>query len=146
VGTSFIRYRDRGFWSRDASIELWLYLLAQEVRGFDDPPEWLRSAAEDWQLQATLGMVGCISAGLDEYASTPERAAVIQRLAERALAGLRERGEMVPAAWLNALGLGGPEASFTRDVSTEVFTPVGEAFIRLLRGEITWDAATSPLL
>jgi hypothetical protein len=146
VGTSFTRYRGTGFWSRDASLELWLYLLAQEVRHLDSPPEWLRAAAEDWHLQATLGMVGCVSAGLDQHAPTPERVALVLQLAERALAGLRGREEVLPAVWLNSLGLGGPGATFTRDVSTEMFTRVGEAFIRLLRGEITWDASSSPLL
>jgi hypothetical protein len=146
VGSSFTDYRERGFWSRDASIELWLYLLAQEVWRLDAPPDWLRAAADDWQLQATGGFVGCVSAGLDEHAPTPERAAVILGLAEQALTGLRERGKVLSAAWLNSLGLGGPGSSFTGDVPAEVFTRVGEAFIRLLRGELTWDAATSPVL
>ena len=97
MGSSFTEYRERGFWSRDASIELWLYLLAQEVRRLDDPPAWLREAAEDWHLQATVGMGGCVSAGLDQYVPTPERAAVILGLAERALARLRERGEVLRA-------------------------------------------------
>jgi hypothetical protein len=146
VGSSFTRYRGTGFWSRDASIELWLSLLAREARRLEDPPEWLRAAAEDWHLQATVGMCGCVSAGLDEYAPTPERAAVVLELAERALAGLRDRGEVLPATWLNSLQLGGPGATFTRDLPTEVFSRVGEAFIRLLRGEVVWDAVTSPLL
>lgn len=146
MGSSFTRYRGHGFWSRDASIELWLYLLAQEVRTMDCPPEWLRAAGEDWLIQATVGMGGCVSAGLDEYASTTERLTVILALAERVLTGLRERGEVLTEGWLNSLELGGPGATFTRDLPTEVFTRIGEAFIRLLRGEITWDAATAPVL
>jgi hypothetical protein len=147
VGTSFTEYRGTGFWSRDASIELWLYQLAQEVRQLDNAPEWLRAAAEGWHLQATVGMGGCVWTGLDEHATTPERVALVLQLAERALAGLRGRGDVLPSAWLNSLGLGGPgAATFSRDWPTEVFTRVGETFIRLLRGEVTWDAATSPIL
>jgi hypothetical protein len=146
VGSSFTRYLGRGFWSRDASIELWLCLLAQEVWRLDTPPEWLRAAAEDWQLQATTGFGGCVSAGLDGHAPTAERAAIVLDLAERTLAGLRERGETLPAAWLNSLGLGGPGSVFLQDVPAEGFVRVGEAFVQLLRGEISWDAATSPLV
>jgi hypothetical protein len=135
-----------GFWSRDASIELWLYLLAQEARQQVNLPQWLRAAADDWHIQATAGMGGCVSAGLDEHAPTPERVALVLQLAERALTQLRVRGDVLPSAWLNSLGLGGPGATFARDLPTEVFTRVGETFIRLLRGEITWDAATSPVL
>jgi hypothetical protein len=146
MGSSFTEYRGAGFWSRDAKIELWLYLLAEEIRRLDDPPAWLRAAAEDWHTQATAGMNGCVSAGLDQHIPTPERAAVVQELAERALAGLRARGEVLPAGWLNSLGTGGPGASFTQDCPAEVFSPVAQAFIRLLRGEVQWDAATSPVL
>jgi hypothetical protein len=145
VGSSFTEYRGAGFWSRGASIELWLHLLAQEVRRLDHPPAWLRAAAEDWHLQATVGVGGCVSAGLDEHAPAPERVALVLQLAERALAGPRERGDVLPSAWLNSLGLGGPGATFTRDWPAEVFTRVGETFIRLLRGEVTRDAATPVL-
>jgi hypothetical protein len=84
--------------------------------------------------------------GLDEHASTPERADVVVALAERALAGIRGRGEMLSAAWLNSLGLGGPGSCFMQDVPAVVFIRVGEMFIRLLRGEVPWDAATSPVV
>jgi hypothetical protein len=146
VGSSFTEYQGAGFWTRDVSIELWLYLLAEEARQLDNLPAWLQEAAEDWHIQATVGMGGCVSAGLDQYAPTPERAAVVWELVERALDRLQARGEVIRADWLNTLGLGGPGATFTRDLPAEVFTRVGEALIRLLRGEITWDASTSPVL
>jgi hypothetical protein len=146
MGSSFTRYRDRGFWSRDGTIELWLYLLAREARQLETRPDWLSKAAEDWEIQATAGFTGCVSAGLDEHASTPERAAVVLALAERALAGLRGRGETLSMAWLNSLGLGGPGSCFTQDVPAVIFIRVGEVFLRLLRGEVTWDAATSPVI
>lgn len=146
MGTSFIEYREHGFWSRDAAIELWLYLLAQEARELNERPNWLSDALDDWQIQATAGGVGCLSAGLDQHASTPERSAVVLSLAEQALARLRSRGETLPARWLNSLGLGGPGSCFTEDVPVVVFIRVGEAFIQLLRGEISWDANSSPVV
>jgi hypothetical protein len=146
VGSSFTEYRGTGFWTRDGSIELWLYLLADEVHRLNDAPAWLRDAADDWRTQATVGMNGCVSAGLNEHAPTPERAAVVEELAARALVGLRARGDVVHAEWLNTLGLGGPGTIFGRDLPVEVFTRVGEALVKLLRGEITWDASTSPVL
>jgi hypothetical protein len=145
MGSSFTAYRGRGFWSRDASIELWLGLLAEEVRRLESPLDWLSEAAEHWHLEATIGGGGCISARLDTYASTPERAAVVLQVAEQTLARLRERGEILSVAWLNSRGVSVP-STFQKEVPAEVFTRVGEAFIRLLRGEIVWDAATSPVL
>jgi len=83
-----------------------LYLLAEEARRLNNPPEWLGGAAKDWHIQATAGMGGCVSAGLDRHAPTSERVDVVLGLAERALDGLRGRGEVLPASWLNSLGLG----------------------------------------
>jgi hypothetical protein len=146
MGKSFIEYGEHGFWSRDQKIELLLYLLAQEGRNLDNPPEWLRSASDYWQSMATVGAIGCLDAGLDQYATTPERTAIILELAERVLAGLRQRGDLLPITWLNSLGLGGPGAYFVSDCPAEMFTRTVEAFIGLLRGEIAWNAATSPVL
>jgi hypothetical protein len=146
MGSSFTSFHDRGFWTRDASLELWLYLLATEVRRLDAAPEWLREAADDWTTQATVGMTGCVSAGLDDYASTPDRVAALLSLSNSALASLRARGAVLSMAWLNSLGLGGPDSHFTADVSVETFLPTGEAFIQLLRGEITWTATSAPLI
>ena len=88
--------------------------------------------------------IGCALYPLTPF--TPAQAALILELAERTLEGLRNMGDILPARWLNSLGLGGPGVTFERDLPCEVFTRVGETFIRLLRGEVTWDAHTSPVL
>lgn len=146
MGSSFTSFHGHGFWTRDASIELWLYLLANEVRGLDEAPDWLRDAADDWTTQATVGLSGCISAGLDEYASSPERIRVLLSISESAVASLRARGSILSMAWLNSLGLGGPGSQFAADVPASVFLLTGETFIKLLQGEITWTPASSPVV
>jgi hypothetical protein len=146
VGTSFVRRGGSGFWTRDAVLELWLFLLAREVDRLADPPEWLRAARDHWRLHATAGFTGMVSACLDEHAGPPDRAAEVLRLAERGVAWVREQGPVLPAGLLNSFGLGGPGATFTEDVPAAVFLPAGEAILRLLRGEVLWDADSSPLL
>jgi hypothetical protein len=146
VGSSFTEFRERGFWSRDSSIEFWLVLIAREAKQLERAPKWLLDAAEDWHIQGTVGMGGCVSARLDEFAVTPDQVAIILGLSERALEWLKSQGQMLPASLLNSFGVGGPGATFTKDVPTEVFTRVGESFIGLLRGEVIWDASTSPVL
>ena len=52
------------------------------------------------------------------------------------------KARIVPQlVWGSGLG-----AAFTKDTPTEVFSRVGENFIRWLRGEIVWDASTSPVV
>lgn len=146
MGSSFTSFHDHGFWTRDASLELWLYLLSTEIRRLDRAPTWLREAADAWTTQATIGMTGCVSAGLDDYASTPDRVSTLLSLSDAALASLRARGPVLSMAWLNSLGLGGPGSHFSADLPAEVFIRTGEAFIQLLRGEITWTASSAPLI
>jgi hypothetical protein len=147
MGTSFTEFRGHGFWSRDAALELWLDLMAREVEALADPPEWLRKARNDWYLHATAGWnSGWVSACLDEHLPSQDRIEVVLELAERVLARLRGQGSVLSADWLNSRGLGGPGSYFERDVPTDAFIPVGEAFIRLLRGEVSWNATTSPVV
>ena len=87
-------------------------------------------------------MIGCVSAGLDQYAATPERREIILRLSKNALSWLNSQGGVLSVTLLNSFGLGGEGAEFTKDLPTEVFSRVGDAFIRLLNGEIVWDTKT----
>ena len=94
MGSSFTRFSGHGFWARDAGIEVWLYLLAREAGEVVDPPDWLPAARQHWHEQATLGFMGCIGAGLDEILATPERAALVATLGERALDWLRAQAPL----------------------------------------------------
>jgi hypothetical protein len=52
MGTSFVRFNKRGFWSADGYVELWLHFLAQEVDTLPEAPEWLQRAAQFIKLLA----------------------------------------------------------------------------------------------
>jgi hypothetical protein len=147
VGTSFIDYRGRGFWTRDAKIELWLYVLCIEINHADDVPDWLLQVRDEWYIQATAGAVGCVSPSLDQHLGNDnQRVARLLALNDRARRRLMAYSPTIPRGVLNAFGIGGPGAEYPDDVDPAVFLPVADAFTALLRGEITWDSATSPVL
>ena len=146
MGTSFTGFGGHGFWSKDDTIAVWLYLLAQRAKELENPPEWLVAAREDWHTSATLGVTGCVSAYLDRYLISPERVALTLVVGERALAWLREQGPLLSPELLNSFGAGGEGSYFTKDLPTDVFCRVGDAFVKLLRGEIAWDESTSPMV
>jgi hypothetical protein len=143
VGTSFTSYRGRGFWARDGQVEVWLYLLVQEIDRLPSPPDWLREARESWHVQSTLGLMGCVSAGLDEVATTPERVRVLVDLAHGALRWLREQGPRLTLTVPYSHGTQGPD-TLCGDVDIRVYECVGLKFIELLQGRVETDAATSP--
>jgi hypothetical protein len=145
MGSSFIDFRDYGFWSRDIGIELWLYLLIQEIDNLESIPDWLREARDHWHEQASVGFVGHVHPQLDDYLVSQDRIDLILMLSERVLQLLNEQGEYFLGAHLNSLGIGG--GGYQSDTPFEVkhFTGVGHKFIELLRGEVKTDASTSPV-
>lgn len=146
MGTSFTDFQGYGFWSGDPALEVWLELLAREVDRSTDAPDWLRDAGRYWREVASIGLIGCISAELDERLTDPARVRIVVDVAEQALAWLRAQGPILSVALLESLGTGGEGSYFTRDVDTDLFVRVGEAFVRLLDGELRTDARTSPIV
>ncbi len=144
MGTSFVEYRQYGFWARDSCLEVWLYTLAAEVDRLPDTSPWHCTLRDHWYEQARFGGVGCLWVGFDDYVTTEEQIGVVIRLCEAALQTLEAHGETIASAYLNQIAREG--SSWSRDVETAIFTHVGQACIRLLRGEITTDAVNSPVL
>ena len=145
MGSSFIDFKDYGFWARDAGIEAWLYLLVQEIDKLDPIPEWLKEARNHWYIQATVGFIGCIHPQLDDYLESQDRINLIVMLSERVLKWLDTQGEYLSREYLNSLDIGGEGSCWTVDVEVGLFTQIGEKFIGLLRGEVKTNASTSPV-
>ncbi|GAB2685010.1 hypothetical protein [Nocardia thraciensis] len=140
MGSSYIDYREGGFWCRDGSAELWLYLLAEEVDALADRPGWLAEAGAAWRQQATAGFAGCVNPSLDKYLGTsPERVETVVALSERVSRRLLEWSPAIPMEIVNGWGTGGPGTRYRRNVDTAWMLRFGAAFHRLLRGAIAAD-------
>ncbi|MFD9124819.1 hypothetical protein [Kitasatospora sp. NPDC059571] len=137
MGSSNMNYRGSGFWVRDHQAEVWLYLLAQEARAVAGAPAWLAHARGDWEMQATAGFMGCVSACLDEHLGTdPDRVALVLRLSEGVLQRLLELAPTVPKDLVNSFGTGGDQEEFPHDLPVGPLLACGRAFAGLLRGEV----------
>lgn len=145
MGTSFIDFKDYGFWARDAALEVWLYWLVQEIDQLDSLPEWLQEAQEDWYIQVTVGLVGSINPQLDDYLLSQERVNLVLLLCERVLKWLKEQGKYLSKEYLNSLGIGGPGSEWMAEVEVELFAQLGRKFVELLSGEVSTGASTSPV-
>lgn len=100
VGTSFVDYRGRGFWTRDAALETVLGLLVAELQPLSERDDTLSAILDSWTLQATVGFTGCVSPDLDEKLADPKLRSLVT-------AGLRHVLYGLPADGLvNAAGPG----------------------------------------
>jgi hypothetical protein len=83
MGSSFVEYRGRGFWSRDDYLEDVLALLAHAVG--DSPSEaWWSDLRDHWRLQSSGYFNGWIHPKLDEYLINDERRTEVLSLTEEA--------------------------------------------------------------
>ena len=144
MGTSFVEFRNKGFWVRDSGLEVWLHFLATEIDRLPSLSPWHCQLRDHWYQQAQSGAVGCLWAGLDDFVTTSEQVGAVIQLCEAALQTLASYGDVIPQHYLNTIASEGSE--WSRDVAVDIFARVGHAFIQLLRGELTTDAATSPVV
>ncbi|GGQ52690.1 hypothetical protein [Streptomyces asoensis] len=143
MGSSYMDYREQGFWARDFQAEVWLFLLSEEAARLTGRPDWLDAARSDWHLQATAGFTGFVSPCLDEHLGTaPDRVATVLALSLRLRERLLRWAPAIPRDVVNGFGTGGHGSSFGRDLDTDVLLKFADAFEALLRGEITGGPGT----
>jgi hypothetical protein len=66
MATSFVEFKNYGFWAHDAFLEGLLYLIVKELKALPDETEWKHKLIESWTFSFSIGFVGCIPVGLDE--------------------------------------------------------------------------------
>jgi hypothetical protein len=137
MGSTYVDFHGQGFEASDATLEVWLLLLVDEIDRLENPPPWLKEIREEWYIQGTAGFGFGVMPGLDQFVTGPECRETIIDLSVRAMRRLRALGPMIPVDQLNAIMRGGKGTVFTEPVPSAVFEKVGDYFIKLLRGELS---------
>lgn len=135
MGSSYVEYHGIGFEANDAALEVWLQLLVREIDALGDVAPWLREMREAWHLHSTAGFGFGVVPNLDRFVTDDARRAVVLSLCDWALRRLDALGDTFGRDALNAMGVGGEGAHFTRDIPTAFFNDIGRQFVGLLRGE-----------
>src|SRR5687768_6261953 len=117
MGSSFINFRGRGFWSTDDYIEDLASEVAAAINAAADGEEWLSQLASHWQLQSSGDFSGWIHLRLDEFLTSEERSKRLRALIQSVVG---------------------------RYLLEHVVHRTGALMLRLLDGALTTDAS-SPL-
>jgi hypothetical protein len=72
MGTSFVKYGEFGFWTRDTYLSSWLMAASDELCKVPQLETWQSSLIEHWCVQINVDG-GCMSAGLDEFLTDAKR-------------------------------------------------------------------------
>ncbi len=116
MGTSYVEYRDKGFWSWDGYLEHLLALLANSIPA-SETDKWLIEARDHWRKQSSGDFGGWIHPMLNEYCATEQHRTIIMEKVESLL----------------------DSKSLTEEVRK-----TADLLLALLKGEMGTDA-TSPL-
>jgi len=143
MGSSFTEFRGRGFWSQDPLLEAWLRILSLHLDDEVHKPGWHHDLRDKWLLVSAGYFNGCISPSLDNFLTDEQRVKAILGASKRCIERLRVFGDFVPATFLNSLGF---KESFGGDLPIEWFNLIFDRFTSLLKGELSTDASTSPVL
>ncbi len=138
VGTSYVEYRGRGFWTRDAALETILGLLVVDLQPLSADDEALSAVLDSWPLQATIGMNGCVSADLDENLANPSVRSLVLAGLRRIIAGLPADGLVKPASQeFNERAARTTEGSWRCPYALATWvTEVGKALLDLIEGKL----------
>jgi hypothetical protein len=133
MSSSRIHFRKCNMDASDAAIEVWLRLMVDAIDAIQDPAPWLVTAREDWNEAATVGAGFGVIPELDAFIEDEERRKIVLGLCGVANERLREMGDPIPAATLNALGAGPADSRFERDVPAAAFREVAARFTKLVQ-------------
>jgi hypothetical protein len=82
MGTSFVKYQGRGFWSWDGYLEHVLALLADQI-GDSTDQTWLVELRDHWRSQSSGIFGGWIHPQLDEFLTDDKRREVVLGMLNR---------------------------------------------------------------
>jgi hypothetical protein len=112
MGTSYVEFRKRGFWTRDSFLSDWLTPLIEEMSGNLPANDWSPPLIRHWEAQREIDG-GCMDLALDSFLEEDEKGRQVISAAESAL--MR---------------------------TDEACGRTGQLFLALLRGEVKTDTSS----
>ncbi len=144
MGTTFVTIDDTtGFWMRDGLLELWLRLLALHIEESPNDDFCGRKIRDQWLLASKGYFGGCVPHDLDAFASPQDGQQVIRNSIASLMSKLQKAPETLNGPTLDLLGM---ESIFTTPLETRRLIEIGEAFVALLEGKITYTAESTEFM
>ncbi|MES2776053.1 MAG: hypothetical protein V4722_17885 [Bacteroidota bacterium] len=104
MASSFIGFKDNGFWARDGFVESFQLLLFEEIQlQYQDQFEWLNNYKKNLALQSLPLIYGGMSMCLDETLTDSNRTAIILELLDDIGKKIVNDNEYLTGTHLNSL-------------------------------------------
>ncbi|MEK6482598.1 hypothetical protein WJR50_34040 [Catalinimonas sp. 4WD22] len=139
MATSFVKYREFGFWAKDSFLEGLLYLSVRELKVKVSNKEWLVDIVEDWIFASTVGYVGCIPVDLDKKFDSEEKRLLLISVLQNIIASLETEDNYLTVEELNKnkIGTGG-----WQKINTNGFIDTAKQMLKLMSGDLRTNASS----
>jgi hypothetical protein len=143
MATSFIEFKDYGFWAHDTSVEALIFSIVRELRASPLDDEWKYKIIDQWTFSYLSGFSASVPIELDETLDDDEKITVIVDTL-KSIVGKTENDERyLSPDDLNKSFVGGRRRKWV-EVNKEDFLQTAKMTIDLLEGRLKTNAS-SPL-
>lgn len=143
MATSYIEFKNYGFWAHDEFLEGLLYLIVKELKELPLDNDWKHILIESWTFSYSAGFMGCIPVELDEKLNDEEKVNLILDVLKSIISKTHSDSNYLTYSELNSNLVGGKKTT-RLSIRKEGFLRTAHMTIDLLEGRLKMDAA-SPL-
>ncbi len=138
MGTSYVEFTDKGYWTNDAFLEGFSYLLAREFKNIKNKEEWQIELIDKWMTAATVGFVGCVPSYLKDF-DTHDKIQLLRTTLLEIRSQLKENPNYLTISELNENNVG--QRGWVNS-NVKGFINIVQLTLNLIDGQLKTDASS----
>lgn len=138
MGTSYVEFIDKGYWTHDVFLEGLSYLLAREFYKIEVKQQWQEELISDWTGAATAGFVGCVLSYLKKF-DTHDKVQLLRKTLVYIQKELTENPSFLTVVELNENGVG---KGGWIELPLNRFQHITKLTLDLIDGQLKTDASS----
>lgn len=138
MGTSYVEFIDKGYWTHDAFLEGLSYLLAREFKKLTAKQQWQAELIDKWDVAATAGFVGCVPSYFESF-DTHDKVQLLRETLIQIQERLTSDPNFLTVAELNENGVG--QGGWI-ELNLNRFLNIIKLTLDLIDGKHTTDASS----
>lgn len=139
MGTSYVEFINKGYWTHDAFLEGLSYLLAKEFGKLRMIQDWQLELIENWNSAATTGYVGCVPSYFDKF-DTHDKVQLLRNILINIQRQLIEDPNYITISELNEKNVG--QGGWV-EINTKRFINITRLTLDLIDGHLKTDSSSA---
>lgn len=138
MGTSYVEFHNRGYWTHDVFLEGLSYLLAREFSKLNVKDEWQTELIDKWTVAATTSFVGCVPSYFEDF-DTHDKVQLLRETLINIQKQLKENSNFLTVCELNENSVG--EGGWI-ELNLNLFLNIAKLTLDLIDGQLKSNASS----